>query len=88
MRRVRQGVIWHPATDNLRGTDVYGTAGARTADITFSLPFASLITSDETLFLLADGMRALHVVRIKYLQGFHSACDWVFSLLLISCLYS
>ncbi len=56
VRRVRQGTTWHPATDNLRGTDVYGTASTSTSDSTFSLPFASLITSSETLILLANGM--------------------------------
>ncbi len=56
VRRVRQGTTWHPATDNLQGTAVYGSAGTSTSDSTFSLPFASLITSSETLFLLANGM--------------------------------
>ncbi len=56
VRRVRQGTTWHPATDNLQGTDVYGSSGTSTSDSTFSLPFASLITSSETLFLLANGM--------------------------------
>ena len=25
VRRVAQGITWHPANDNLRGTDAYGT---------------------------------------------------------------
>ncbi len=55
VRRVKQGSTWHPATDNLAGTEYYGTAGSSTSDSTFSLPFASLITSDQTQFLFASG---------------------------------
>ncbi len=58
VRRVKQGSTWHPATDNLAGTDTYGTPGTSTSDSTFSLPFASLITSDQTQFLFASGERA------------------------------
>ena len=56
VRRVRQGTTWQPATDALTGTSVYGTyAASISSDSTFSVPFASLITSQETLFLFATG---------------------------------
>ncbi len=58
VRRVRQGSTWHPARDNLRGTEAYGVADSSTSGATFSLPFASLITSDETLVLFATGTSA------------------------------
>ncbi len=59
VRRVKQGTTWHPATDDLRGTDVYGLDGYGTSSwdvstATFSLEFASMISS-ETLFLIANG---------------------------------
>jgi hypothetical protein len=63
VRRVKQGTTWHPATDDLRGTDVYGLAsysapGWDVSTATFSLEFASMITS-ETLFLIANGQFVL-----------------------------
>jgi hypothetical protein len=56
VRRVKAGSTWHPATDNVTGIDVYGTPGSSTSDLTFSLPFLSLITSNQTQFLFATGM--------------------------------
>jgi hypothetical protein len=59
VRRVKQGATWHPAVDNLQGTDVYGTDAYRASnvdDLTFSLEFASMISS-ETLFLITSGKR-------------------------------
>jgi hypothetical protein len=55
VRRVKQGTKWHPATDNMLGTDAYGTVGTRTSDSTFSVPFASLIKSNNTEVLFATG---------------------------------
>jgi hypothetical protein len=55
VRRVKVGSTWHPATDNLAGIDIYGTPGSSTSDLTFSLPFLSLITSNQTQFLFATG---------------------------------
>jgi hypothetical protein len=56
VRRVKQGNTWHPATDNMKGTSVYGTPGSSSADTTFSVPFTSLVTSNEALVLFASGM--------------------------------
>ncbi len=87
VRRVRQGTRWHPATDDLRGTDVYGSAGTSTSDSTFSLPFASLITSSETLFLLANGMRrAAGMVLRFYLSctDLLGACEYLY----VGCVYT
>ena len=39
VRRVKKGTAWHPATDNLAGTDEYGTLGHETSDETFSIRF-------------------------------------------------
>jgi hypothetical protein len=74
VRRVRQGTTWHPATDNLQGIDIYGTSGSSTSDSTFSLPFAYLITSSETLFLLANGMGALEGCLLMIGHAWVGAC--------------
>lgn len=60
VRRVQQGMSWHPADDQLRGTDVYGTypADLRNADqapATFSVPFADI---DFNQFLFESGDRS------------------------------
>ncbi len=75
VRRVRQGTTWHPATDNLQGTDTYGTSGNSSSNSTFSLHFASLITSSETLFLLANGMGALK--DDWFMHGWVPVCSWM-----------
>ena len=58
VRRVKAGSSWHPATDHLRGTNVYGSAHssaitARTADETFSVAFVGS-GFDEFLFATGD----------------------------------
>jgi hypothetical protein len=58
VRRVSQGLTWHPATDDLRGTDVYGNYGGMSSTNTFSTVFNSLITSENTEFMFATGMTA------------------------------
>jgi hypothetical protein len=61
VRRVKQGATWHPATDTLHGTDVYGSPDIPTADTTFSVPFWYLL-SPNTEFLFATGLNcaAIH----------------------------
>jgi hypothetical protein len=54
VRRVKQGASWHPATDDLAGTDVYGTYGTPTSDATFSVAFSAWI-SQTTEFLFISG---------------------------------
>ena len=50
VRRVKQGNTWHPATDNLQGTHVYGSYPLDYEE-TFSLPFVSLMSqSTEIMF--------------------------------------
>jgi hypothetical protein len=44
VRRVRQGKTWHPATDDLRGTEVYGSYGPPSSDSTFSVAWQGLGT--------------------------------------------
>jgi hypothetical protein len=54
VRRVKQGSSWHPATDNLRGTDVYGTYGTPLSDTTFSIAWqvwgTELLLTTGTMF--------------------------------------
>jgi hypothetical protein len=61
VRRVRQGSAWHPATDDLRGTDVYGTYGTATSDSTFSIKWT---TTASTEFLFATGLCASIVATV------------------------
>ena len=61
VRRVKAGSTWHPAPDQLRGTDDYGTfINDGTADTTFAIPFNIdhvqeflFITGDQTQWLVA-----------------------------------
>jgi hypothetical protein len=56
VRRVKQGTTWHPATDNLAGTQAhYGTYGSDTSDATFGVVYSSFVTS-STEFLFATGI--------------------------------
>ena len=57
VRRVRQGsTTWHPATDDLAGTQAaYGTYGSATSDATFGIPYSSWVSS-STEFLFATGI--------------------------------
>lgn len=53
VRRVNQGLNWHPSSDGLAGTDEYGTATTdETSDQTFSIPFSA---TADTEFLFATG---------------------------------
>ena len=68
VRRVKQGPSWHPATDELLGTDEYGTyCGQRgaakhcdTSDATFSIPFGD------------NGRSSLHWDQIMFSSGDNS----------------
>ncbi len=51
VRRVKQGNVWHPATDNLGGTAVYGVYGPATSDVTFSIAWSTLAIGPERLFM-------------------------------------
>jgi hypothetical protein len=55
VRRVKQGATWHPATDNLAGTETYGIYGSDTADSTFSIAYSSWLTT-STKFMFATGV--------------------------------
>ena len=55
VRRVKAGIQWHPSTDTLAGTDVYGvmpSVDPQTADATFSISFSG---ESFTHFLFATG---------------------------------
>ncbi len=62
VRRVKQGATWHPATDDFRGSDVYGTYGTPSSDSTFSIAWQGLGTE----LLLTTGARVCFV-RLKRL---------------------
>ncbi len=44
VRRVKEGSIWHRATDTLQGTDVYGSYGTASSDSSFSIAWQGLGT--------------------------------------------
>ena len=57
MRRVKRGTTWHPATDDLAGTAVYGTYGTATSDSTFSIAYSSWITPTTELLFMSGKCR-------------------------------
>ena len=57
VRRVAQGSVWHPATDDLHGLDVYGTYATATSPTTFSIDYSKWL-SPSTQFLFMTGMYA------------------------------
>ena len=57
VRRTTATSIWHQATDNLLGTDVYGSYGTPTSDSIFSIAWNTWQTTGEMLFM--TGMRRL-----------------------------
>ncbi len=68
VRRVKQGATWHPATDNLAGTQAhYGTYGSDTSDATFGVVYSSFVTS-STEFLFATGINEQNYASV-------SSCD-------------
>jgi hypothetical protein len=55
VRHVKQGATWHPATDNLAGTHVYGSFPFDPTGESFSLPYSSYLTQ-STPMLFRSGM--------------------------------
>ena len=49
--RRTDGTTWHEATDDLKGTDVYGTYGTETSDSMFSIAWSDWTTSGELLLM-------------------------------------
>uniref|UniRef100_A0A0G4IC05 Uncharacterized protein n=1 Tax=Chromera velia CCMP2878 TaxID=1169474 RepID=A0A0G4IC05_9ALVE len=73
VRRVAPGTRWHNATDNLMGTDVYGTPGGPRSDSTFSVEFANE-NFDQFLFSFGDGSKWMvvdksEVERLRQVNG-------------------
>lgn len=63
VRRVAAGTgSWHPATDNLRGVNVYGGPDCETCDSTFSISWADV---PFTYFLFATGDKKKWLVASK-----------------------
>jgi hypothetical protein len=63
---------WHPATDDLVGTDVYGTRGCTTQP--WSEEFKS-IDFDEFLFISGDGTKWMIMTRLEAI-GTDAAPAW------------
>ncbi len=55
VRRTTATSIWHQATDDLAGIDVYGSYGTPTSDSIFSIAWSTWQTTGEMLFM--TGMR-------------------------------
>ena len=51
VRRTPATSIWHQATDDLAGTDVYGVYGGETSNNMFSIAWNTWITTGEMLFM-------------------------------------
>ncbi len=56
MRRTPAFTVWHEATDDLAGTDVYGVYGGETSDSMFSIAWNTW-TFTEMLFMTGTSMR-------------------------------
>ena len=74
VRRVKAGIQWHPSTDTLAGTDVYGvmpSVDPQTADATFSISFSG---ESFTHFLFATGDEQvwLYCTKEAVLDGHYS----------------
>ena len=66
MRRVKKGSVWHPATDGLRGTSVYGIRNSRiNDDSVLSISYSTNVwTGTEFLFMIGE------VLEIHFLEAF------------------
>ena len=72
VRRVKAGNTWHPATDRLLGTDVYGTYDpSDAADSTFSIQFDTL-PCDEFLFATGDRTKWLVAKKSSVIGAYYA----------------
>jgi len=72
VRRVKAGNTWHPATDQLMGTHVYGTyVNNPTAHATFSIAF-DINHVDEFLFATGDGTKWLVASKDSVVGAFYA----------------
>jgi len=72
VRRVKAGNKWHPSTDQLMGTDVYGSfVNDPTADATFSKAF-DINQVSEFLFATGDGQKWLVASKDSVVGGFYA----------------
>jgi len=72
VRRVKAGNNWHPSTDQLMGTDVYGSfINDPTADATFSIAF-DINQVSEFLFATGDGQKWLVASKDSVVGGFYA----------------
>jgi len=72
VRRVQAGNAWHPSTDQLMGTDVYGSfVDNPTADATFSIAY-DVNRVSEFLFATGDGQKWLVASKDSVVGGFYA----------------
>ncbi len=71
VRRIKSGSNWHPATDDLKGSDVYGTYGTASSDSTFSVAYSSWLNqATEFLFITGAslGLCVAVVTVLRYME--------------------
>eukprot|EP00937_MAST-01D_sp_MAST-1D-sp2_P000029 g29.t1 len=74
VRHVKPGKKWHPATDQLVGTDVYGTAGSD--ESSWSINFESAVPGyDEFLFAYGGCDHWLAATKQAVTGGFYAGTD-------------
>jgi hypothetical protein len=61
--------VWHEATDNLAGTQAYGSYGTPTSAFSFSLAWSTLVEAKEFLFM--TGMN--NFIRMFLFRSVHHA---------------
>ena len=80
VRRADKVGGWHPATDSLAGTDVYGTVGSSTSDGDFSVNFESAVPGwDQFLFITGDQSRWMVMDRSVLSSNFENSLTPIIS---------
>jgi len=69
VRRVGPGYKWHPATDQLTGTDLYGTKAGPNSSSAWSIPF-NTVDYDEFMFTTGDCSKWLVTKKDTVLQWY------------------
>jgi hypothetical protein len=73
VRRVKAGVSWHPATDDLKGLDVYGTYGSVSSKATFSIAYSMWLNqSSELLFMTGFSITCILEATIYLISSFQA----------------
>ncbi len=90
VRRVKKGSVWHPATDGLRGTSVYGIRNSRiNDDSVLSISYSTNVwTGTEFLFMIGEVFKIHFCKHFLFCIGaflfcclrssVFSCCEWCF----------